>query len=187
MSLLTPLLIGVSMVGGTGPSLEAVVAENPAVILQVEHSCSAPCQTVCQPACNPCHVSNPTDPCSWCNPCSACSTCNSCQACCHGMSLRDCVECNNDSPALKFSSCNLHPHYAYRPQCHGYWAFRAYNWVHIDQHRLTLAGEDFKFPYSNKIFEQVYAEFEGDLGKANTDQVESIRNDMLPTLEELME
>jgi hypothetical protein len=76
---------------------------------------------------------------------------------------------------------------AYFPQCHGYYKFRAYNWIHIDQHRLTLAGEDFKFPYSNKIFDQIYAEFEGDLGEANSDQVLPIRDDMLPKLEDLME
>ena len=102
------------------------------------------------------------------------------------MSWSDCVECNSKSPALRYSTCNLYPHYAYYPQCHGYWHFRAYNWIHIDQHRLTIAGEDFKFPYSNQIFDQVYSEFKLPLGEANTDRLAPIRKDRLPLLEDLL-
>lgn len=85
-----------------------------------------------------------------------------------------------------YSTCNLYPHYAYYPKCHGYWHFQAYNWIHIDQHRLALAGEDYKFPYSDKIFDQVYAAFEPALGERNSDQLLQIRKNRLPVLEDLL-
>jgi hypothetical protein len=192
MSRWTLLLFGVSLFSGLNTSI--LSASEIAQIQQVSHSCGAPCKpacttscNTCQPACNtcqpacdtcnPCHVSNPCDPCSWCNSCSNCS---------HGMSWSDCVECNNDSPVLKYSTCKLYPHYAYYPKCHGYWHFRNYNWIHIDQHRMTLAGEDIKFPYSDRIFTAVYAEFEYPIGEVNSDQLTQIRKNRLPNLEDLL-
>ena len=52
----------------------------------------------------------------------------------------------------------MYPHYPYFPECHGYYYFRPYNWIHIDRHRLTIPGEDFKDPYSNKVFDQLSSE-----------------------------
>ena len=58
------------------------------------------------------------------------------------------------------SACGMHPHYAYFPSMHGYYYFRPYHHSHVRLHQQTVAGwgGDVRNPYSNEIFQAVYAE-----------------------------
>ena len=126
-----------------------------------------------QSVCHPCL--QPVKPCVPCptgdDPCSSCDTC----------SIPDSNCC---SKACKHSTCNLYPHYPYFPQCHGYYYFRPYNWVHIEQHRLTIPGENLQNPYSNDMFDRIYAE-KDNLGEIDSDQPSSFYK-QLPKLEALL-
>jgi len=57
---------------------------------------------------------------------------------------------------------DMHPHYAYQPEHHGYYYFRPYNYVNVlEQKQLVVAlGGDFKSPYSLAMFDGIYADFE---------------------------
>ena len=60
----------------------------------------------------------------------------------------------------------MHPHYAYFPSMHGYYYFRPYHHSHVRLQQQTVAGwgGDVRNPYSNEIFQRVYAEYRADKG-----------------------
>ncbi len=90
---------------------------------------------------------------------------------------------------LKFhSTCDLIPHYAYLPENHGYYYFRPYNYIHVDEARRTVPGRDPKFPFGTQIID----DFEANAGaektlaaNANTDMIRP-RRQHLPPLEEAL-
>ncbi len=53
----------------------------------------------------------------------------------------------------------MFPHYPYFPPMHGYYYFRPYHHSHIARHQSLVAGwgGDPRNPYSNAIFQAVYA------------------------------
>lgn len=57
------------------------------------------------------------------------------------------------------STCNMPQHMQYYPAAHGYYYFRPYNYFHIywQQAFVETYGGDPRDPYTNRIFQQVYA------------------------------
>jgi len=53
-------------------------------------------------------------------------------------------------------------HHRYFPRSHGYYYFRPYNYHSIQFHRdaVTRYGGDPRNPYSNRVFKDIYAEFD---------------------------
>jgi len=56
---------------------------------------------------------------------------------------------------------DLIPHYPYLPAYHGYYYFRPYNYVHVEQHKQLAAmmGGDYRAPYQTLMFQPIYANF----------------------------
>lgn len=46
------------------------------------------------------------------------------------------------------STCDMYPHYAYYPECHGPYYFRPYNWEHYAQDTALMLGVGHAAPYS---------------------------------------
>lgn len=46
------------------------------------------------------------------------------------------------------STCDMHSHYAYYPENHGYYYYRPYNWEHYGQDTPRMLGLGFAAPYS---------------------------------------
>lgn len=189
MSVWTTLLIAATLGGDA-----SCAAPAPGCTAKSAPACQpcaprVPCKTACDS--KPCAVVNchpcpqPVNPCSPCpTTCDPCSSCDPCNVCCDPCSPCCIPGSKCWSKACKHSTCNLYPHYPYIPQCHGYYNFRPYNWVHIDQHRLTIPGENFKNPYSNDVFDRLYAG-KDNLGEINSDQPRPFNN-QLPKLEALL-
>lgn len=201
MPVWTTLILAVTITADADASCAAPAAgctAKPAAACQPCSPCAArtPCATVCSPCKTPCAVVNchpcpqPVNPCSSCaascDPCeTTCDPCaTSCDPCCD--SCHPCwFPCSSWwSKACRHSTCNLYPHFAYFPECHGYYYFRPYNWVHIDQHRMTIPGQNFKNPYSNDVFDRLYADRDN-LGEVDSDQVKP-NQARLPLLEDLL-
>ncbi|MFP6764006.1 MAG: hypothetical protein VB858_10315 [Planctomycetaceae bacterium] len=132
---------------------------------------------------NPCERTALACGASGCSSDACCAKCGGegCSSCCY-------PSCQPGSPcwskACRHSRCDLYQHLAYYPECHGYFYFQPYNWVQIDQHRKTIPGQDHKFPYSDAVFDRLYAN-QKDLGERDSDTVLPIY-DTLPQLEELL-
>lgn len=82
----------------------------------------------------------------WHSFCACKQTCESCPQCpnvCHSygcqMSLH--IACLD-------STCDMYPHYAYAPECHGSYYFRPYNWEHYCQDTALMLGLGHAAPYS---------------------------------------
>lgn len=62
---------------------------------------------------------------------------------------------------------NEFPHYPYFPCDHGYYYFQPYNVSHVALHQSIAAGWgiDARNPYSNEIFQKVYAQYEAEQSK----------------------
>jgi hypothetical protein len=62
----------------------------------------------------------------------------------------------------------MFPHYPYFPSMHGYYYFRPYHHSHVmlQQQRVAGWGGDPRNPYSNEIFQAVYAEYTAAQGGA---------------------
>jgi hypothetical protein len=81
---------------------------------------------------------------------------------CYGCPSKDdddddgCCVCGPDCP------CDLYPHYAYYPKYHGHYYFRPYNYTTVFQQQqwAAAAGLDPRNPYSNKVFDCVFAGYE---------------------------
>lgn len=86
--------------------------------------------------------------------------------------------------------CDMIPHYAYYPKYHGHYYFRPYNYNTIFQQQqwAAAAGLDPRNPYSNKIFDCVFAGYE-QLYRVDTAPVGSAlpAGNNLPQLEGLLE
>lgn len=82
-----------------------------------------------------------------------------------------CCDCGADPACCGRGGCrggylhrNNFPHYAYFPCDHGYYYFHPYNVSHIPLHQsiATSWGIDPRNPYSNEIFQKVYAQYEAE-------------------------
>lgn len=202
MSFWTTLILAATLTGDA-----SCAAPAPGCAAKRSDACQ-PCspRTPCSPCQKPCAVVNchpcpqPVNPCSpcpaTCSPtsCASSSACSDscksdcnqcCDPCCKVCSGPSCIPGSSCwSKACKHSTCDMYPHYAYFPKCHGYYYFRPYNWVHIDQHRLTIPGENFKNPYSNAAFDRLYAG-KDNLGVVDSDRLEPV-HERLPMLEDLL-
>lgn len=110
-----------------------------------------------------------------CPDCYGCPSCDDDDGCCL---------CGPPHP------CNMFPHYAYYPKYHGHYYFRPYNYTTVFQQQqwAAAAGLDPRNPYSNKIFECVFAGYE-QLFRAESAPVGSAlpTGNNLPQLESLIE
>lgn len=83
--------------------------------------------------------------------CFGCET--SCDPSCH-MCRRCCVSSWCRLHCLD-STCDMHPHYAYYPENHGYYYYRPYNWEHYGQDTPRLLGLGYAAPYSEDGFREL--------------------------------
>jgi len=105
-----------------------------------------------------------------------------------------CPNCDDDDDGCCLCGpphpCNMFPHYAYYPKYHGHYYFRPYNYTTVFQQQqwAAAAGLDPRNPYSNKIFDCVFAGYE-QLFRAETAPVGSAlpTGNNLPQLESLIE
>lgn len=114
----------------------------------------------------------------------------------YGPGCPDCYGCpcddDDDDCCLKGPPhpCDMIPHYAYYPKYHGHYYFRPYNYQTIFQQQqwAAAAGLDPRNPYSNKIFDCVFAGYE-QLYRVSTAPVGSAlpTGNNLPQLESLLE
>lgn len=118
-------------------------------------------------------------------PTSFCPTMNSCDSCLPGCNMSWCIKtkiCCRDNP------CQMPPHYAYKPACHGYYYFAPYNYQTALQHKeyARYQNLDPRFPYSVPTFEHSYQQVIGDreLASAGDDLVQPAKG--LPNLEDLI-
>ena len=110
----------------------------------ISHSCCAN-QTSCDHTCYECEASCDCA----CNPCQpGCD--DSCDQCCKDCWLRRHLR-------LHFldSTCDMHPHYAYYPENHGYYYYRPYNWEHYAQDTPRMLGLGQAAPYSEDGFREL--------------------------------
>jgi len=73
-------------------------------------------------------------------------TCDSCPTCpnaCHSIGCQMSLHL-----ACLDSTCDMYPHYAYYPECHGSYYFRPYNWEHYAQDTAFMLGLGHAAPYS---------------------------------------
>ncbi len=72
-----------------------------------------------------------------------------------------CRNCNKGR-CCKDSTCDMHQHYPYEPDNHGYYYFRPYNYTAVWKHQQWTAtiGGDPRNPYSRALFIPVYEQFE---------------------------
>lgn len=188
MTTWTSIIIGLAFVSadpvdlsadsGNVVSIQQVSAECGSTV-----TCAAPTDAVC------CVSNGCTSDAGCCNSEGCCgSEFDCCDGNCCGVFCNKCCGCGCWSDVFKYSTCNLYPHYAYYPECHGRYYFRPYTWVHIAQDRIAFPGIDQAMPYSNAIFddiEKAAAEKYGPSPEANSDQTTSVV-DNLPTLESLL-
>ena len=83
------------------------------------------------------------------------NTCESCQQCpnvCHSGGV-GCQLCWH--VACLDSTCDMYPHYAYYPECHGSYYFRPYNWEHYAQDTALGLGLGPAAPYSEESFHEL--------------------------------
>lgn len=118
-------------------------------------------------------------------PTSFCPTMNSCDSCLPGCNMSWCIKtkiCCRDNP------CQMPPHYAYKPACHGYYYFAPYNYQTALQHKeyARYQNLDPRFPYAVPTFEHTYQQVIGDreLASAGDDLVLPAKG--LPNLEDLI-
>ncbi|TWT51586.1 hypothetical protein KOR42_34740 [Thalassoglobus neptunius] len=85
---------------------------------------------------------------------------------------------------------DMYPHYAYKPEHHGYYYFRPYNYVTVlEQQEIGVRlGENRNHPYSIEVFDRIYGEWYADASPSaplsETDWLPD--SDQLPNLEELL-
>jgi len=105
-----------------------------------------------------------------CSSCDTCSTCGpdcGCPSCCgygHGHAgfwAKHCL------PSPWHAPGNMLPHMPYEALPKTYYYFRPYNMIHIPNQQAQAASwvENPGLPYSNRIFDKVYADLEPELGR----------------------
>lgn len=86
------------------------------------------------------------------------------------------------------NTCQMPPHYAYQPACHGHYYFAPYNYQTVlkQKHYAQLQNLDPRFPYTVPTFEHAYGEVIGDreAGGAGEDVVQPAAG--LPNLEDIL-
>ena len=86
---------------------------------------------------------------------------------------------------------DLYPHYAYYPANHGYYYFRPYNYINVDEHKQLIVqlGGDRHHPYSLKMFDNIYQKhYETHQVRVEPDIEKLIPGkETLPNLEELLD
>lgn len=168
MALLSSVVLGISLTAA------ATAGNDPGVAA----TCCAPAAPVCcvdQQIC--CHEKKH---CALKKCCSlfACSSCGDCE----------CISPKCWAKLMRHSTGDMYQHHAYFPECHGYYYFRPYNWVHIDQHRSAFPTSDMKYPYSNAVFDDIAHRFElagHSVGVADSDVIRA-RNSRLPGMEAIL-
>ncbi len=83
----------------------------------------------------------------------SCGGCDDCGGCCHCGPL-----CRYKALLCPHGNCG--PHFPYEQQPKTYYYFRPYNYRHIAEHQdeAEAWGADRKMPYSNAVFQEVYAD-----------------------------
>lgn len=86
---------------------------------------------------------------------------------------------------------DMHPHYAYYPQYHGYYYFRPYNYTNVLEHKelIVCMGGDRSQPYSVAMFDNIYNDFHQTnpvIEPLIIDKSEISGASQLPLLEELL-
>ena len=139
--------------------------------LALTHSDSVSAQdgpaSISQPACVVEETGCACAPAACCGACTAgCPTCRGCTAAgCWGSSLCDALygcRCACGCGCCDFRCCpccQMFPHYAYYPPMHGYYYFRPYHHSHVPTQQLLVTqwGGDPRNPYSNQVFQAIYA------------------------------
>ena len=95
---------------------------------------------------------------AWSDGCSMCTTHMGCG--CHGHHCG--FWCHHGLPSTWHAPGNMLPHIPYTAYPKTYYYFRPYNMLHIpqQQERALAWVENPALPYSNKVFDRVYAELE---------------------------
>jgi hypothetical protein len=198
MANLTALLIGFAIASGSPVDSQVQTAnarpiDFDAVVLQMSHSCAAP--PACALTIDCCPSKCETGATSCCDPCSTCSSScvdgYCCGSYCCGNWCGSCWGCPQHcwSKDIEWTTSDLYPHFAYFPEEHGYYSFRPYNWLHIEQAKSAFPGIDPKAPFSNKFITEVQDEFIKTNGPGplalGSDQARDIRV-RLPNVEDIL-
>lgn len=177
------------------------VISTPVTLLAGDHHCQS-CQAS-KPIMMPCETGCPTHgmECQTCPDvigvtCPPWSQCEKKSHCKHGISSKWCKSC---VPACSLTwciktdiccldnTCQMPPHYAYRPACHGHYYFAPYNYCTALKQKAYTKHQnlDPRFPYTVSVFDHVYGEVIGDREETVTeDRYEpEVR---LPNLQELV-
>lgn len=80
----------------------------------------------------------------------SCESCQHCPNVCHTYGCHWSL-----SVACLDSTCDMYPHYAYYPECHGSYYFRPYNWEHYAQDTAFMLGMGQPAPYSEDGFHEL--------------------------------
>lgn len=99
---------------------------------------------------------------AWTAPRAVSCSCNHCDACDHGCKGPHGFWAKRGLPAPCIAPDNMMPHLPYHTEAMRYYYFRPYNHMHIpvQQAEATSVGISYSQPYSNAIFQRVYAEVE---------------------------
>ena len=85
----------------------------------------------------------------------------------------------------------MYPHYAYQPVHHGYYYFRPYNYINVEEHKAIIVrlGGDAQHPYSLAMFDEVYEDYYALSPPRLEPTIEELipTADMLPLIEDLMD
>lgn len=92
----------------------------------------------------------------------ACQTCNPCDTCSDGCLHKGGFWARHGLPSPHRAPGNMGPHIPYETANMRYYYFRPYNYMHIpiQQAEAVSVGIPASLPYSNSIFQRVYAEIE---------------------------
>ena len=87
------------------------------------------------------------------------------------------------------NTCQMPPHYAYQPACHGHYYFAPYNYQTVlkQKHYAQCQNQDPRFPYSVPAFEHAYGEVIGEreAGDSGEDLIQPAAG--LPDLEAILD
>lgn len=105
----------------------------------------------------------------------SCESCPDCPNWCHGYGCY--WSCH---VACLDSTCDMYPHYAYYPECHGSYYFRPYNWEHYAQDTALMLGLGHAAPYSEDGFHELKPVV------VPEQPVIQVRHQKLPNIEDLL-
>lgn len=164
------------------------------MIVHESASCPTPCEMPTCPTCPPTSWSTcPTCPDQigvTCPPWSKCDKLH-CKHGLKGLGLPKCCMtwCIKTDICCWDNTCQMPPHYAYRPACHGHYYFAPYNYCTALKQKAHTRHNNFdpRFPYTVPVFDHVYGEIIGDREAEDVDEVVYEPTVRLPNLEELIQ